>query len=47
MRRISITLPEELLNEFDNCLKEKGYHSRSKGIKNVIKDYINQHNTSV
>lgn len=40
--RISINLPDELLKEFDECLKEKGYNSRSKGIQDVINDYITQ-----
>lgn len=42
MTRIAITLPDELLDEFDECLKERGYHSRSKGIKDTIKEYINE-----
>jgi len=40
MTRISLNLPNELLRELDYCLKEKGYHSRSKGIEDALRDYI-------
>lgn len=40
--RISMTLPKELINEFDEVLKENGYTSRSTGLQDVIKEYINQ-----
>lgn len=46
MTRIAITLPKELLNEFDECLKEKYYTSRTKGLQDVIKGYIDQHQRS-
>jgi len=39
--RIALSLPKKLLNEFDEVLKDKGYNSRSKGIQNALKDYIN------
>lgn len=42
MTRISINLPDELLNEFDDVLKKKGYNSRTKGLQDAIKDYINK-----
>jgi len=40
MMRISISLPKHLLKEFDDVLKERGYQSRSKGIRDALKDYI-------
>lgn len=40
MTRISMNLPNELLKEFDDCLKEKGYNSRSKGIEDALKEYL-------
>lgn len=38
--RITTSLPKELLNEFDEVLKDKGYHSRTKGIQDAFKEYI-------
>lgn len=38
--RISMSLSKKLLAEFDEVLKERGYQSRSKGIRDALKDYI-------
>ena len=38
--RISMSLPKEILNDFDEVLKERGYNSRSKGIRDALNDYI-------
>jgi len=38
--RISMSLPKKLLNDFDEVLKDRGYNSRSKGIRDALKDYI-------
>ncbi|MFA0833400.1 nickel-responsive transcriptional regulator NikR [Methanobacterium formicicum] len=40
MMRISMSLPKKLLSEFDEVLKDRGYNSRSKGIRDALKDYI-------
>jgi len=40
MMRISMSLPKKLLNDFDEVLKKRGYQSRSKGIRDALKDYI-------
>ncbi|MBU4535349.1 MAG: nickel-responsive transcriptional regulator NikR [Euryarchaeota archaeon] len=40
MMRISMSLPKKLLHEFDEVLKDRGYQSRSKGIRDALKDYI-------
>ena len=40
MKRISITLPKNLVNEFDDTLKQKGYNSRADGLKDAIEKYI-------
>jgi CopG family nickel-responsive transcriptional regulator len=40
MMRISMSLPKEILNDFDEVLKDRGYSSRSKGIRDALKDYI-------
>ncbi|CDG65936.1 nickel responsive regulator [Methanobacterium sp. MB1] len=38
--RISMSLPKDLLNEFDEVINDRGYQSRSKGIRDALKDYI-------
>jgi len=40
MMRISMSLPKKLLNEFDEVLRGREYQSRSKGIRDALKDYI-------
>lgn len=40
MMRISMSLPKEILNDFDEVLKDREYQSRSKGIRDALKDYI-------
>lgn len=35
-----MSLPMELLKDFDEVLNDRGYQSRSKGIRDAIKDYI-------
>ncbi|MDD2643886.1 MAG: nickel-responsive transcriptional regulator NikR [Methanobacteriaceae archaeon] len=40
MMRISMSLPKKLLADFDEVLKDRGYQSRSKGIRDALKDYI-------
>lgn len=40
MMRISMSLPKKLLSDFDEVLKDRGYQSRSKGIRDALKDYI-------
>jgi len=43
MTRIAMTLPKELVNEFDECLKKNGYTSRAKGLQDVMREYIEGH----
>lgn len=38
--RISMSLPKKLLADFDEVLKQRGYQSRSKGIRDALQDYI-------
>jgi CopG family transcriptional regulator, nickel-responsive regulator len=38
--RISMSLPKELIDEFDELLRSMSYYSRSKGIADALKDYI-------
>lgn len=40
MMRISMSLPKKLMKEFDDVLQDRGYNSRSKGIRDALKDYI-------
>jgi CopG family nickel-responsive transcriptional regulator len=38
--RIGISLPEKLLNKFDEIILQRGYSSRSEGIRDAIRNYI-------
>ena len=40
MIRISMSLPNKLLADLDEVLKDRGYQSRSKGIRDALQDYI-------
>jgi CopG family transcriptional regulator, nickel-responsive regulator len=40
LMRIGISLPETLLDEFDEIVEKKGYSSRSEGIRDAIRSYI-------
>ena len=40
MMRISMSLPKKLLSDFDEVLRQRGYQSRSKGIRDALQDYI-------
>ncbi|NLI61800.1 MAG: nickel-responsive transcriptional regulator NikR [Methanosarcinaceae archaeon] len=39
--RIGVSLPDNLLNKFDKIIVERGYSSRSEGIRDSIRSYIN------
>lgn len=38
--RIGISLPENLLNKFDEIILNRGYSSRSEGVRDAIRNYI-------
>jgi len=40
MMRIAITLPKELVTEFDEFLKKNGYNSRNKGLQEAINQFM-------
>lgn len=40
LSRIGISLPESLLEKFDVIIKNRGYSSRSEGIRDAIRGYI-------
>lgn len=39
-----MSLPRDLLKEFDDVTNDRGYNSRSKGIRDALKDYIVRYN---
>jgi CopG family nickel-responsive transcriptional regulator len=41
--RISISLPDELVKELDEVLKNEGYQVRSEGISDALKEFVNHH----
>lgn len=43
MTRISISLQKDLVNEFDEILKQNGYKSRRNGLQDAIREYIDKH----
>jgi CopG family nickel-responsive transcriptional regulator len=40
LMRIGVSLPEKLLNRFDEIILKRGYSSRSEGIRDAIRNYI-------
>jgi len=38
--RIGVSLPENLLDRFDDIIARRGYSSRSEGIRDAIRSYI-------
>ncbi len=38
--RIGVSLPENLLTKFDDIIAQRGYSSRSEGIRDAIRNYI-------
>lgn len=43
LSRIGVSLPSNLLQNFDQILKTRGYSSRSEGIRDAIRSYIRYH----
>ncbi|MCD4822882.1 MAG: nickel-responsive transcriptional regulator NikR [Methanococcoides sp.] len=43
LMRIGVSLPDNLLNKFDSIIESRGYSSRSEGIRDAIRTYINQY----
>jgi CopG family nickel-responsive transcriptional regulator len=41
LMRIGVSMPDNLLNKFDSIIMERGYSSRSEGIRDAIRTYIN------
>jgi len=40
LMRIGVSLPEKLLSRFDEIILQRGYSSRSEGIRYAIRNYI-------
>src|SRR5512136_452677 len=40
LMRIGVSLPEKLLTRFDEIILQRGYSSRSEGIRDAIRNYI-------
>ena len=40
LMRIGVSLPDVLLDKFDEIIEKKGYFSRSEGIRDSIRSYI-------
>jgi CopG family transcriptional regulator, nickel-responsive regulator len=40
LMRVGISLPENLLNKFDKIILQRGYSSRSEGVRDAIRSYI-------
>ncbi|HJJ56319.1 MAG TPA: nickel-responsive transcriptional regulator NikR, partial [Methanocorpusculum sp.] len=40
LSRIGVSLPQNLLDKFDNIIDLRGYSSRSEGIRDAIRNYI-------
>jgi len=38
--RVSLTLPKDLLDELDRSLKAQGYASRSKAVRDALRDFL-------
>ncbi|WP_440952841.1 nickel-responsive transcriptional regulator NikR [Methanococcoides sp. FTZ1] len=43
LMRIGVSLPDNLLTKFDSIIERRGYSSRSEGIRDSIRNYINQY----
>ena len=44
---VSITLPDELLKQFEKFIKERGYYSRSEAFRDAIRNIITQNEYSI
>ncbi|MBC7218682.1 MAG: nickel-responsive transcriptional regulator NikR [Hadesarchaea archaeon] len=41
--RVSLTLPERLLQELDQSLKARGYASRSEAVRDSLRDFLSEY----
>lgn len=40
LKRFGVSLPERLLNRFDNEIKARGYQNRSEALRDLIRSYL-------
>jgi CopG family transcriptional regulator, nickel-responsive regulator len=40
LMRIGVSLPDNLLDRFDDIIQKRGYSSRSEGVRDAIRNYI-------
>jgi len=45
--RFGVSIPQELLDKFDQIIEEKGYVNRSEAIRDLIRDFIVRHEWEV
>lgn len=38
--RFGVSMPDDLINNFDFSIKRKGYNTRSEAIRDIIRDYL-------
>ncbi|MCK4405252.1 MAG: ribbon-helix-helix protein, CopG family, partial [Hadesarchaea archaeon] len=38
--RVSLTLPQDLLDKLDRSLKAQGYASRSEAVRDALRDFL-------
>ncbi len=41
--RVSMTLPKDLLNDFDDVITRMGYSNRSKAIQDAVRGFVSEH----
>lgn len=47
LRRFGVSVPDDLLDEFDSIVEEKGYIGRSEAIRDAMRLYISKHKEEV
>lgn len=40
LKRIGVSIPEELLERFDESVEDRGYDSRSEALRDAVRDFI-------
>lgn len=43
VKRIGVSIPEELLDRFDDVVEKRGYDSRSEALRDAVRDFIVEH----
>lgn len=43
LTRVSLTIPEDILNELDKILEEQDYASRSEAIRDALRDFLSEY----